>query len=183
MTALFLANWGALSEEIVAMHAADQRLRNGWIQEKSEELSEEILMLDLSHQERLREIIREHGWVGSDAIGQESAHALWLLVQHAPDLDFQQECLSLLKQAAKRGEAALADYAFLQDRVLVRMGEKQIYGTQTAIVEGQVFYFPIEDEENVEIRRFEMGLNTLWEQAVETTKRYLVKTGSEQKGP
>ncbi|NGX45499.1 MAG: hypothetical protein K940chlam2_00654 [Chlamydiae bacterium] len=180
LTTLLLTNFGALHDEIMTMHDADQLLRTEWIQEKKEEIATEILVLDIIHQERLSEIIEKEGWLGADRIGEEGAHALWLLVQHSPDVEFQTRCLPLLQQAAEKGQALLKDYAFLQDRVLVRRGEAQIYGTQTAIVEGRVVFFPIQDEEDVEVRRFEVGLNTLWEQAVETTKRYQVRTESGQ---
>ena len=142
---------------------------------------EEILALDLEYLDRLKEIVEEQGWAGSDLIGEEGAHAFWLLVQHSPDVAFQSQCLPLLEHAAYQGLAELRDFAFLQDRVLVRTGEPQLYGTQTIIVQGQIAFFPIQDEEDVEIRRSEMGLNTLWEYANEIIESYMIRSESEQK--
>ncbi len=172
-----------IKEEILQMHDADQALRSHWIKEKDDEIVKEILALDEKNQERLLEIVEEMGWPGSDLIGEAGTHAFWLLVQHSPDVAFQNRCLPLLKKATGQGFAELKDFAFLQDRVLIRMGEPQIYGTQTVIVDGQVIFYPIQEEEDVEVRRFEMGLNTLWEQGCDIVKMYDLRNESEQSSP
>jgi hypothetical protein len=54
--------------------------------------------VDRANTARLREIVAEHGWPGHRLVGEEAAHAAWLLAQHAPP-QFQEQCLPLLEDA------------------------------------------------------------------------------------
>jgi hypothetical protein len=80
-------------------------------------------------------------------------------------LDFQKRYISLLRVAANSGEAKLKWLAFLEDRVLVGEGKKQLYGTQLIERKGipGIHLEPIEDEANVDERRAKMGLGPLVE--------------------
>ena len=78
------------------------------------------------------------GWPGRSLVGEEAAHAAWLLAQHAdrhPAL--QEQWLSLLEAAVAQGEASPIDLAHLTDRVLLARGELQVYGTQTNGADGR----------------------------------------------
>jgi hypothetical protein len=70
-----------------------------------------------------------------------------------------------LETAAKNGEASLANYATMKDRVLVNRGKKQVYGTQKYWdpKRAKFIFFEIEDEKNVNKRRSEVGLEPLTE--------------------
>jgi hypothetical protein len=83
-------------------------------------------------------------------------------VQHADhDRPFQKQCLSLLTDAVKKGEATGEQLAYLTDRVRVSEKKKQLYGTQLRFVDGDYQPLPIEDEGNVDKRRKELGLSPL----------------------
>ena len=119
--------------------------------------------IDVANTDRLREIVREHGWPGASLVGQEASHAAWLLVQHADrQLDFQRETLPLLQRAADEGEAKPAHVAYLTDRIRMAEGRCQSYGTQIGdIRNGTAIPWPIEDAENVDHRRRDVGLEPL----------------------
>ena len=51
--------------------------------------------------------------------------------------------------------------ALLTDRVRIRHGEKQVYGTQAKQENGEMVFLPIEDQANVDKRRESMGMSTL----------------------
>ncbi|MGH9754750.1 MAG: DUF6624 domain-containing protein, partial [Blastocatellia bacterium] len=85
--------------------------------------------LDSRNQQRLDEIVKEHGWPKRSVFGEEASGVAFLIVQHA-ELDYQKKYLPLIKEAAARKEARQADLAMLEDRILTREGKKQIYGTQ-----------------------------------------------------
>ena len=54
----------------------------------------------------LRQVITDVGWPGKSLVGEDGAHAAWLLAQHADsDPAFQRRCLDLLTAAVERGEA------------------------------------------------------------------------------
>jgi hypothetical protein len=93
--------------------------------------------------------------------GMDGAHAAWLLVQHADaDLAFQKRNLELMK-AAPKSEVEAMDIAYLTDRVLVAEKKKQVYGTQLVRQGDKYLPKPIQDADNVDKRRADVGLPPL----------------------
>jgi hypothetical protein len=120
--------------------------------------------VDRENTERMKEILRRHGWPGKSLVGADGAQAAWLLAQHADhDRPFQRRCLALLREAVKKGEATGAQLAYLTDRLRVADKRKQVYGTQLVGVAGKFRPAPIEDEANVDRRRKQVGLPPLAE--------------------
>ena len=173
------APYEALRDELLRMGEEDQKhraeLQDRLIQRSvagASAPSEEVLALQKEQDEidtrnvaRLEEIVRQHGWPGRSLVGEEASGAAFLILQHA-DLTRQKKYFPLLKKAAAEGEARLADAAMLEDRILMREGKKQIYGTQVHSgpeTGGKLELYPIEDEGHVEERRAAVGLPPLAE--------------------
>ncbi|MEZ6139481.1 MAG: DUF6624 domain-containing protein [Zavarzinella sp.] len=124
------------------------------------EEAKKLKEIDAVHTERMKEILKKHGWPGKALVGIDGAHAAWLLVQHADsDSKFQEQCLKLMQKAPK-GEVDPKDIAYLTDRVLVAAGKPQRYGTQ---LRADFQPMPIEDESQVDQRRTAIGLPPLAE--------------------
>ena len=67
-----------------------------------------------------------------------------------------------LKRSFLNGEGVSGqEFALLQDRVLVHQNKLQLYGTQLNILDGELVFDPIFDEEHVDKRRAEVGLPPL----------------------
>lgn len=111
----------------------------------------------------LKQLLAERGWPGRSLVGDAGAHAVWLLAQHADaDPAFQEACLELLTAAVAAGEAALADLAYLDDRVRSARGEPQRYGTQCEQTENGAWQpLPLADPVDVDRLRAEAGLAPL----------------------
>jgi hypothetical protein len=77
------------------------------------------------------------------------------------------------------GELQRQALAFLEDRILVAEGKKQVYGTQLqwTAATGQLELAPIEDEGNVEAGRAELGLGPL----AEYVERVRAQSGGSEK--
>lgn len=151
----------ALRDELLALVKEDQAVRNAAIANMRDP-SVQARMKEIDHKTttRLKEIVAKQGWPGKSLVGEEAAHAAWLLVQHGDaDVAFQKQCLALIEKAAKAGEATEADYAYLYDRVAVGEHRPQRYGTQYGEGKPQ----PIEDETHVDERRKAVGLGTMAE--------------------
>lgn len=157
----------ALVAELAAMVEVDQRLRTpppGGERKFARFLSLEERMewnrIDVGNTDRLREIVREHGWPGRSLVGEDGCHNAWLLAQHADrQLDFQREALALLAQAVAAEDASAKDLAYLTDRVRMNEGREQLYGTQIAdVTDGRAVPWPIEDPERLDERRAAAGL-------------------------
>ena len=112
---------------------------------------------------RLAQILDKVGWPGPELVGDEAAHAAWLILQHSiGDPPLQRRGLGLLREAAGRGEAPQVEVAMLEDRIRSLEGRGQLYGTQFDWDEqGQMSPMPLVDPEGVDERRRAIGLGPL----------------------
>ena len=111
---------------------------------------------------KVEKILTEKGWVGKDKVGGQANQTLFLVIQHS-DLKIQQKYLPMMKDAVKKGNANSSSLALLEDRIALREGKKQIYGSQigTNPTTKKQYVLPLEDPDNVDKRRTEVGLGTL----------------------
>ena len=155
----------ALRREILAMCEQDQKARKDFSPDMPQKRAIAMRELDERNTARMKEIIAKHGWPGVRLVGKDGANAAWLLVQHAThDLNFMEQCLALMSESVKDGDASATDLAYLTDRVRVHEGKPQIYGTQFKFApNGSLIAEPIEDEANVDARRKILGLPSMAE--------------------
>ena len=121
----------------------------------------------------LKNVVAEMGWRGRSVVGEDGAHAAWLLAQHADhDPAFQRQCLDLLTEAEQRGEATRSDLAYLTDRVLLAEGQPQEYGTQ--MMGRKEGWAPrrLRDPERVDERRAAVSLGPLADYIAEMERAY-----------
>jgi len=164
----------AARAELSALFAADQSIREKMAEQSSKtmlvgdapELAaqwKEQEALDRSNQERLDRIVKEYGWPTAKWAGRDGAEGAFFVVQHA-DLDYQKRYLSMVREAVTQGDLSPGLQALLEDRIHVKEGKKQIYGTQlNYAADGTMAPYPIEDEANVDARRASVGLGPLSE--------------------
>jgi hypothetical protein len=120
----------------------------------------------------MKEIIKQIGWPTVSKVGKEISSSAWLLVQHADhDVEFQKECLELMK-AEPETEVSKKDIAYLEDRICVNEDCPQIYGTQFTEKEGRFMPRVIENMENLNERRKSVGLDTLEENIRRMEEKY-----------
>jgi hypothetical protein len=113
---------------------------------------------------QLREIIANHGWPGFSLVGERGTYAAWRIAQHSiGEPAFMRQCRDLLRQASANGDAHPWQHAYIDDRIRVFEGLPQRYGTQLRDGESGLEPAPLEDPENVEARRQELGLPPLSE--------------------
>lgn len=105
--------------------------------------------------ERLKQIMKQHGWPGRASVGEEAAYAAWMVLQHSiSDPGFQRQGLKLIKAAAAKGEVDPKLAAMLEDRICILEGRAQKYGTQFDWdANGVMSPVPYDDLEQVEKRR------------------------------
>ena len=127
-------------------------------------LWQEILKRDSINLIKVSKILEENGWPDKKVIGERGTSSLFLVIQHA-DQNTQEKYLPIIKKAMEDKNLPKRQYAMFYDRLLLRRGERQIYGTQLAIgKESKLPYvLPLEDPKNVDKRRVQMGLNTMQE--------------------
>lgn len=139
---------------------------------------------------KIKKILDERGWLGPKIIGDRGNSTLFLVIQHS-DLETQEKYLPMMRDAVQKGNAMASSLALLEDRVALRKGEKQIYGSQIGRDQetGEYYVLPLIDPDNVDKRRSEVGLGTIqdyisnWEMTwnVEEYKKKLPEYETKQK--
>ena len=147
-----------LADELMQMVQIDQDMRNKAIDDESAW----DWSVDEENTKRLKDMVEAMGWPSITMVGEGASQAAWLLVQHAPSLDFMKHCLELMK-ALPKNEVNPANIAYLEDRVLMMDGKPQIYGTQFQGIGKDLKVYRIEDPEHVNERRASVGLGTFEE--------------------
>lgn len=176
-----------LKNQLEEIYMKDQMLRRmiGDVEEKYGRESDEmnyfwslISMQDSINEAQVMEIIDERGWVGKSVVGGQANSALWLVIQHAP-IETQEKYLPLLKESVKKGESRGSHLALLEDRILMRNGKPQTYGSQITRDEktDKQIVYEIRDPEYVNQRRAEVGLGPI----EDYVKRWNIEWTIEQK--
>lgn len=95
-----------------------------------------------------------------EGLSSQSYKAIWLIVDHA-DLKFQKKYLPIMEEAVRKELISAGDYAVLTDRIRMREGKPQKYGTQsyTVTVDGRqvIYIWPVEDAKRLNELRSEIG--------------------------
>lgn len=161
----------AIQTELRAILERDQKTRTG------ADSASFMQFIDSTNLVRVEAILAQYGWLGRSAIGAEANSTLFFVIQHA-DLETQLKYFPILQRSVEMGESKMSHMALMQDRILMRQGKKQIYGSQVVInkTTGAQEFHPIEDEKNVNVRRAKMGMQTLEEYAKFFGLEYILPT-------
>ncbi|WP_316803248.1 DUF6624 domain-containing protein [Pedobacter nototheniae] len=160
-----------LATELSEIRKKDQDLRleldgirkkNGPNTDEEKALWKKINALDSVNVIRVTDIIDEKGWLSPEKIGYKGNQTLFLVIQHAK-LSVQQKYLPVMRIAVKKGHALARDFAFLEDRVAMRTGKNQIYGSQTTLDKTSSIYYlyPVADVDHLDERRAKVGLESI----------------------
>lgn len=141
--------------------------KSGWESKEMKALWETINKSDSVNLVKIKTILDTHGWLGADVVGDKGNQTLFLVIQHSDQLT-QEKYLPMMREAVKNGKAHGSSLALLEDRVALGQGKKQLYGSQIGRDEKTQAYFvlPLEDPDNVDKRRAEVGLPPLAEYVV-----------------
>ncbi|MET4082356.1 hypothetical protein ABIB40_002314 [Pedobacter sp. UYP30] len=160
-----------LRAKLLKIYDSDQPIRVKYLSAQKEfgyqsrevdSLGKVMMHQDSTNLVEVTEILDTDGWVGVDKVGGIANMTLFLVIQHA-GLKTQQKYLPMLREAVKSGNAKGSALALLEDRINIRQGKRQIYGSQIGVYEktGGNCVSPLEDPDNVDKRRAEVGLEPL----------------------
>ncbi len=118
--------------------------------------------VDIKNQLALDEIVAACGWPTAKIFNNSGLHAAFLIVQHA-NLDYQLKYFQRIENSHEKGEIPSFFFVILLDRMLVRQGKPQKYGTQyTSDEKGlRVLVLPIEDPDGLNERRVKIGMSVI----------------------
>ena len=160
-----------LQKELLLIYDEDQNIRKDFMavykdsnssKKKIDSIGKIMNYKDSINLIKVSKILDKKGWVGKSTVGSQANQTLFLVIQHS-DLKIQQKYLPMMRDAVKKGNANSSSLALLEDRVALREGRKQIYGSQIAMnsITKKNYISPIEDPDNVDKRRTEVGLGLL----------------------
>lgn len=124
----------------------------------------QMLRIDSANTAWLKAHVARWGWPTVAQVGREAVSAAFLIVQHAVhDTAFMRAMLPHIKHSVQRGDLDGQALALLTDRLQVKAGHAQTYGTQASLRDGHWALDPIADSAHVDERRKAIGLPPLAE--------------------
>lgn len=168
-----------LREELLVRPVGEQMLRLGWswsdgripgwnkltADEKAivvSRLGQAMAERDRRNTRWLKAVVEKNGWPKISEVGERASGRAWLLVQHADaDPPFQLKALRLMEPMVATGEVSKRNYAYLYDRVMLKIVGAQRYATQATCKDGKRVPLPLEDGAAVDARRKDVGLKPL----------------------
>ena len=150
--------------QLEARGRSDQDVREGFGVGGTVDSSQAVAMMatDSANVKWLKAYVERWGWPTVEQVGREAVEAAFLIVQHAVhDTAFMRAMLPRVEQAYRRGDLDGGAFAMLVDRVEVKAGRPQIYGTQLSLVDGEWVLDSILDSARVDERRRDVGLPPL----------------------
>lgn len=115
---------------------------------------------DQANREFIELFFDESGWPTISEYGGDAERSFWLMVQHGP-VELQERALPILEQLYPLGETNPRHYAMLFDRVSMRNGHPQRYGSQFECRNGYWSLYELEAPDSVNERRASMGMEPL----------------------
>ena len=160
-----------LQQELIQIFYDDQDIRHKFVEAErqygyrsrvKDSLIQVMIKVDSINLVKIKNILDTKGWVGKDRVGEQASATFFLVIQHS-DLKTQQQYLPMMREAVKAGSASAANLALLEDRVALGESRKQVYGSQICYDDkgGKYYVCPIEDPDNVDKRRAEVGLGSI----------------------
>lgn len=166
----------ALSQKLQEVRETDQQIRAKLIREMASKdpaalkaVAMEMKASDKQNQVFIGSLLDTCGWPNGLSVSENNT--IFLVIDHA-DTAYMARYFPMLKAQADLGVVAKSDLATLQDRMLLRRGQKQLYGTQTYKTGNIVTIWPVEDPNRLDIRRKKMSLPPMDDYMVLLKKTY-----------
>ena len=141
----------------------DRSAKNSLSPEEQDKRVKVQIAVDKENLALLDGIVCKYGWPKRTNVGELAAQAAFLIVQHAA-LPVQEQYVTLLKAAVETKEADAAFLATLEDRINVRNGRPQQYGSQLCLrADGRYAWRALaeEDEAKLDAVRASIGLGSI----------------------
>lgn len=110
----------------------------------------------------LCQTLKTHGWPTPWLVGAAGVDAIFFLLKHS-SFELQLDLLPVVIAAVNKGALPREEFPGYFDLLRLRVGLKQIFGTQATIINGFLVLYPIEAEAQVDAQRKQFGLGPLAE--------------------
>lgn len=117
--------------------------------------------VDIRNTEFIVNLLEQCGMPTKNELSSHQIKTIWLVIQHS-QLKYQKKYISVFIEAAKKGDLSRGNVALMEDRILLREGKPQIYGSQ--IKKNAMGEFVLNETIELEYlnqRRKQVGLNPI----------------------
>jgi hypothetical protein len=169
----FQCDTDAMSAELDAAYTADQEIRHEMMgvlskyQETGEGMTDllrlkgEMDSIDQSNQELLTQWMNRCGW--PDGLTSNAHRAVFMILQHG-GLEEMKRFIGEVREKVDKGLMKPESFALMSDRIAMREGRHQTYGTQTFQSPNSVnTVWPVKNPERLDQRRQQVGLPPMQE--------------------
>lgn len=141
---------------------SEVRIKNEYGADSKEmkEIRKTIIQKDSVNLAIVTSVIEKYGWLGKNVIGFIGNYTLALIIEHA-DKNTQEKYIPIIREAFKNKNVEAYDLALLEDKISLRQGKQQLYGSVIVNLKNKNYVAPIEDVGNLDKRRTELGLKSM----------------------
>lgn len=141
---------------------ADQKARRDYLNGRNARDLAMVQRVDDDNFGWMTDEVRQHGFPTAASVGEYGLHLLWLLVHHADNHPrVQRAFLNEFEARFQAGEFSPEDLSQFTDRVHVREGKPQLFGTQNDWARADLSGQRIGNLEEIERNRATLGLMSL----------------------
>jgi VWFA-related protein len=142
----------ALRRELLSMQQSyeelQQKISDNW--QENQKLIPSFNELGEKNLRRVCEIVKQHGWVRKELVGEDGAAAALFLIRANKAFTLQREIFPVIVAAVEKGLVGKHELAWLIDSIRVGSGQPQIFGTQTRVRDEIFYLYPLQSEERVD---------------------------------
>jgi Ca-activated chloride channel family protein len=129
---------------------------------KAPEKSVDTATAAAKRKETVCQILNSSPWPGKSLVGDEAASAWISLVKTYLSVPQQLDLMPVIAAGLNNGEIAKDnDLAAFVDRLRIRLGQPQLFGTQMTEKNGFIVLYPLQSEESVDAFRKEYGMDPI----------------------
>ena len=166
MAVTFVVDYAAIAQvandklrsELLTMVKRDQVARDTCSMDDANELIRCLAKTDEPNVERIREIIYSTGFPTSKEVGIDGVKAFFLILQHSDSVQLRLKCKKGIESAFRNKVLSVSEYTSFIDRLLVKQGKPQIYGSNFELQDGKVVMSKTKGLKNLDKRRRAIGL-------------------------
>jgi antitoxin component YwqK of YwqJK toxin-antitoxin module len=141
----------------------DTLLRTADVKGKDSEAYKKIKRLYESNDSlimnRVENIIQKHGYPTKAQVGENNS-VLFYIISSA-SWQVKEKYFQMLMDACGKGEISLKDMAYFEDKMLIGKEGCQLFGTQSKVLNGKLWYYPVKNLAGMNERRIRAGLEAV----------------------
>lgn len=150
-----------LSKELQKLAQKNSSLYIAAIDDPGGKKAQQLQSIRPENDKILCRVLKSTGWPNEVLLGEDGLTAWLYLFRRLDSLKLQIALMPLVAKAADLKEIYGREYADLLDRVRIRAGLKQLFGTQTTVANGFLVLQPIDDEKRADELRAKYGMDPL----------------------